>query len=105
MRRNPETESALGKRALVISVADCGFYLAGYTEEPEGHSDTLALIRGADNRPKKFASLSQAKHWFVQQGEERAWLVMQTPYDEMIGKESVSSSELPLILSEQEDPA
>ncbi len=103
MTHNREFEPSLIKRALVISIADQSFYLGGYTDEPEGQSETIDLVRDTKGRPKRFASLTQAKDWFEQQGAERAWLVMQTPYDEMIGNESLSSSELPMILSKEDD--
>lgn len=101
MTQDEKFEPSLIKRALIISVADCGFYLGGYTDGPEGQCESMDLVRDAVGQPKRFASLSQAKQWFEMQGEERAWLAMHTPYDEMIGKESVSTSEMPLALNKR----
>lgn len=87
-------------RALVLSIADCAHYLVGYTDQEEGQCEAIDLVKAEDGRPKKFPSLYQAKRWLVAQGANKAWLVMETPYDEMIGREPAGKSEMPLPLVE-----
>lgn len=92
------------QRALVVSFADCGVYHVAYTEDPLGHTRDLQMVKGKDNRPLKFTSLYRAKRWWLKRGETKAWLAMQSPYDEMIGTETAGISEIPLPLQDDEPP-
>lgn len=86
------------QRALIFSYSDCSNYFAGVTSEPEGSSDLAQLIKTADGKPQKFPSLYRAKVALQQLGHNRAWLVMASPYDEMIGNEVARKCEMPLVL-------
>ena len=86
------------RRALILGYADCASYLVAYTRQPPGASSPLELVHGQGGQPLKFPSLCRAKQWWLEAGESHAWLVLSTPYDEMIGKESLGSDELPLVL-------
>ncbi len=90
-------------RAVVLSFADCAHYLVGYTEAPVGWADEIDVVRDERGRAQKFPSLYAAKRWLAQQGADKAWLVMQTPYDEMVGRPEPEEglSEIPLVLVEE----
>lgn len=90
------------RRAVVLSFADCSHYLVGYTETPVGMADEIEVVRDEGGKARKFPSLYVAKRWLAEQGAEKAWLVMQTPYDEMVGRPEPDSGpgEIPLILVE-----
>ncbi|ROQ18600.1 MULTISPECIES: DUF6482 family protein [Marinimicrobium] len=92
------------RRAVVMSFADCAHYLVGYTETPVGWADEIEVVRDARGRAEKFPSLYAAKRWLAQHGADKAWLVMQTPYDEMVGRPTPEEtmSEIPLVLVEQD---
>lgn len=94
------------RRAVVMSFAECTHYLVGYTETPVGWADEIDVVREAGGRAKKFPSLYAAKVWLAQQGANKAWLVMQTPYDEMVGRPEPEEamSEIPLVLVEPNQP-
>ena len=87
-------------RALVFSYSDSLHYFAGTTEEPEGVSDAVNYIKDADGKPRKFPSLDRAKRSLMEMGFDQGWLVMQSPYDEMVGNEQAQKSELPLVFAE-----
>lgn len=80
------------RRAVVLSVADCAYYLVGYTDSPVGQAERIDLVRNDQGRASKFPSVYSVKCWLVNEGAERAWLVMQTPYDEMVGRPEGSSA-------------
>jgi len=91
------------RKALVLSIADCSRYLVGYAEQATSGTETVEVVKGEDGRAKKFASVYQAKLWLVAQGEQRAWLRMETPYDEMVGREPAKPTDMPLPLIEKLD--
>ena len=84
-------------RALIFRFSDSLYYFAGTTEEPLGQSDTIKYLKGDDGKPKKFPSLYRAKQGLLDMGFEKGWLVMHSPYDEMIGNEQAQKAELPLL--------
>ena len=86
------------RRALILGYADCASYLVAHTRQPPGATTPLELVKDQGGQPLKFPSLYRAKQWWLEAGESRAWLVLSTPYDEMIGKDSVGTDELPLVL-------
>jgi hypothetical protein len=88
---------ASATRALIFSYSDSLYYFAGTTEEPLGHSDHVNYVKGDDGKIKKFPSLYRAKQSLLDIGFEKGWLVMHSPYDEMIGNEPSQKAELPLI--------
>lgn len=88
------------KRALIFSYSDCTHYFAGTTDEPEGQNRHAALLKNPDGKLRKFPSLYRAKLALQQLGYTNAWLVMQSPYDEMIGNEAARACEMPLLLSD-----
>ncbi len=83
-------------RALIFSYSDCAHYLAGTTQEPEGSSSAAQLLRNAEGKVAKFPSLFRAQEALKQLGYSNGWLVMQSPYDEMIGNEAAQKTELPI---------
>lgn len=85
-------------RALVFSFSDCTHYLVGFTQEPEGQSDAVQLLRDGEGKLQKFPSAYRAQETLKAMGFERAWLVMQSPYDEMIGNDRAQKCEMPLVL-------
>jgi Family of unknown function (DUF6482) len=87
-------------RALIFSFSDVLFYFVGTTVEPIGQSDAVTYLKDQDGRLKKFPSLFRAKQHFSELGFENGWLVMQSPYDEMIGNEAPQKAELPLLFAE-----
>jgi hypothetical protein len=89
------------QRALIFSYSDCLHYFAGTTAEPEGSNQCATLLKNPDGKLQKFPSLYRAKLALQQLGYTKAWLVMQSPYDEMIGKEAARNCEMPLLLGEQ----
>jgi len=84
-------------RALIFSYSDSLYYFAGTTEEPLGKSDHVNYLKGDNGELKKFPSLYRAKQSLHEMGFDKGWLVMHSPYDEMIGNEQAQKSELPLI--------
>lgn len=88
------------QRALIFSYSDCLHYFAGTTAEPEGSNQCAALLKNPDGKLRKFPSLYRAKLALQQLGYTNAWLVMQSPYDEMIGNEAARNCEMPLLLGE-----
>lgn len=86
-------------RALVFSFSDCAQYFVGFTEEPEGQSNHVQLLRDGNGKPQKFPSAYRAQETLKSMGFERAWLVMQSPYDEMIGNDGGLKCEMPLVLN------
>ncbi|HEY7886261.1 MAG TPA: DUF6482 family protein [Cellvibrionaceae bacterium] len=72
-------------RALILSYSDCPHYLLATTLCGKGKADTLTLLKDASGRPLRFASLYAAKRYWQAEGFSEAWLVSQSPYDEMIG--------------------
>lgn len=96
----PQLFSSAGQsRALVFSFSDCAQYLVGFTEEPEGQSNRVQLLRDGNGKPQKFPSAYRAQETLKSMGFERAWLVMQSPYDEMIGNDGGLKCEMPLVLN------
>jgi hypothetical protein len=86
-------------RALIFSYSDCVHYLAGVTDEPEGLSDRASLLKNADGKLRRFPSVYRAQLALKEMGFERCWLVMHSPYDEMIGNGAAQKSELPMPLA------
>lgn len=86
-------------RGLIFSYSDCVHYLAGVTNEPEGQSDFARLLKDDDGKLRKFPSLYRAQLALKDMGFERCWLVMQSPYDEMIGSGAAQKTELAMPLS------
>lgn len=86
-------------RALIFSYSDCVHYLAGITTEPEGCSDFAQLLKDDKGKPCKFPSLYRAQLALKAMGFNNCWLVMQSPYDEMIGDKAIQKAELPMPLS------
>lgn len=86
-------------RALIFSYSDCVHYLAGITNEPEGQSEFARLLKDEEGRLRKFPSLYRAQLALKKMGFERCWLVMHSPYDEMIGNGAAQKSELPMPLA------
>lgn len=90
------------ERALIFSMSDCASYLAGTTLEPEGLSDAVTMLRAPDGKIRKFPSAYRAQEALKEMGFERGWLVMQSPYDEMIGNvPAAQKTELPLVFSRE----
>ncbi|MDO3380837.1 DUF6482 family protein [Gilvimarinus algae] len=92
---------ASGERALILSYSDCTHYLAAYGHEPPGGMPDWQVIKEPSGRPKKFVSLYAVKCWWAEQGKTEAWLVTQSPYDEMIAGEGPVLDEMKLVI----DPA
>ncbi len=90
------------RRAVVLSFADCSHYLVGYTASPVGWAEEIDVVRDERGKAQKFPSLYAAKRWLARRGADKAWLVMQTPYDEMVGRPEPEEgmSEIPLVLVE-----
>lgn len=86
-------------RALIFSYSDCMHYYVGTTYEPQGSSSVVSFLRGANGKLQKFPSLYRAKLALINLGFTQGWLVMQSPYDEMIGNEPAQKAELFLPLS------
>lgn len=86
-------------RALIFSYSDCIHYLAGVTDEPEGQSEFAQLLKDTEGQLRKFPSVYQAQLALKEMGFERCWLVMQSPYDEMIGNGAAQKTELPIPLT------
>lgn len=86
-------------RALIFSFSDCVHYLAGVTDEPEGQSELARLLKDETGKVRKFQSLYRAQLALKEMGFERCWLVMHSPYDEMIGNGAAQKSELLLPLA------
>ena len=86
-------------RALIFSYSDSLYYFAGTTEESEGNSNAVNYLKGADGKPQKFPSLYRAKQTLLNMGFVKGWLVMHSPYDEMIGNERAQKAELPLVFN------
>lgn len=82
-------------RGLIFSYSDCVHYLAGITDEPEGQSVLAQLLKDDAGKLRKFQSLYRAQLALKEMGFERCWLVMHSPYDEMIGNGTAQKSELP----------
>lgn len=89
----------LDTRALIFSYSDCLHYLAGVTNEPEGQSELVRLLKNPEGKLRKFPSLYRAQLALKEMGFERCWLVMQSPYDEMIGNGAAQKAELPMPLA------
>jgi hypothetical protein len=86
-------------RALIFSYSDCVHYLAGVTNEPEGQSDLALLLKDTEGKLRKFPSLYRAQLALKEMGFERCWLVMHSPYDEMVGGGIAQKAELPMPLA------
>lgn len=86
-------------RALILSYSDCVHYLAGVTNEPEGQNELVRLLKDDTGKLRKFPSLYRAQLALKAMGFERCWLVMHSPYDEMIGNGAALKSELPMPLA------
>ena len=84
------------ERALIFSFSDCTHYVAGITQEPEGSSNAAQLLKNTDGKVAKFPSVFRAQQALKQLGYTKGWLVMQSPYDEMIGNEAAQKTELPM---------
>lgn len=89
-------------RALIFSYSDCTHYVAGVTQEPEGQSHAAQLLRSDDGKIAKFPSVFRAQQALKALGYERGWLVMLSPYDEMIGNEPAQKAELPMLFDSQQ---
>lgn len=85
-------------RALIFSYSDCANYFVGTTLEPLGISNTVEYEKDRNGKLRKFPSLYRAKQHLIELGFDRGWLVLQSPYDEMIGNERAQKSELPFLL-------
>ncbi|MFC3114517.1 DUF6482 family protein [Cellvibrio fontiphilus] len=83
-------------RALIFSYSDCAHYHAGITQEPVGSTEAAQLLRNPEGKVAKFPSLFRAQQALKDLGYTRGWLVMQSPYDEMIGSEPAQKTELAL---------
>lgn len=81
-------------RALIFSYSDCIHYYAGTTQEPQGLSADVSFLKDANGKLQKFQSLYRAKLALINLGFAQGWLVMQSPYDEMIGNEPAQKAEL-----------
>jgi hypothetical protein len=81
-------------RALIFSYSDCMYYYAGTTQEPQGNSSAVNFLKDANGKLQKFPSLYRAKLALINFGFAQGWLVMQSPYDEMIGNEPAQKAEL-----------
>ena len=86
-------------RGLIFSYSDCVHYWAGTTDEPEGQSELAQLLKDEAGKLRKFPSLYRAQLALKEMGFERCWLVMHSPYDEMIGNGAAQKSELPMPLA------
>lgn len=86
-------------RALIFSYSDCIHYFAGVTNEPEGQSDFARLLKDTEGKLRKFPSLYRAQLALKEMGFNHCWLVMQSPYDEMIGNDVAQKAELPMPLA------
>lgn len=84
------------ERAIIFSFSDCTHYLAGTTCEPEGMSEQVKLMRNDEGKVRKFPSAYSAQQALKQVGFSKAWMVMQSPYDEMIGAGAAPKTELPI---------
>ncbi|WP_062063131.1 DUF6482 family protein [Cellvibrio sp. OA-2007] len=89
----------VNSRALIFSYSDCVHYLAGITHEPEGQSDLAQLLKDSAGKLRKFPSLYRAQLALKEIGFNQCWLVMQSPYDEMIGGGAAQKTELPMPLA------
>ena len=81
-------------RALIFSYSNSLYYYAGSTEEPNGLSSIVSYLRDANGKLQKFQSLYLAKVALINLGFTQGWLVMHSPYDEMIGNEPAQNAEL-----------
>ncbi len=88
-------------RALIFSYSDCRHYFAGTTDEPEGMSNAATFLKTADGKLRKFPSLYSAQNALLAMGYTQGWLVMHSPYDEMIGNEPARTCEMPLRFDER----
>lgn len=84
------------ERALIFSYSDCAHYLAGITQEPQGLSNAAQLLRNDEGKIAKFPSIFRAQEALKKMGHSHGWLVMYSPYDEMIGNEAAQKTELPM---------
>ncbi len=85
-------------RALILSLTDCSHYLAAWGHEAQGEMPDWRVVQGQAGKPKRFPSLLAAKCWWAGQGKKEAWLVMQSPYDEMIGNQGPVLDEMKLVI-------
>lgn len=67
--------------AEIISTADSNHYLVAVSDR---NLADPKLITTEDKRFITFNGLAQAKHWVREQGFDKAYLRMETPYDEMV---------------------
>ena len=81
-------------RALIFSYSDCIHYYAGIAKEPQGSSADVSFLKDANGKLQKFPSLYRAKLALLSLGFSQGWLVMHSPYDEMIGNEPAQKAEL-----------
>lgn len=86
-------------RALIFSYSDCTHYLTAITQEPEGQSNAAQLIKTAEGKLAKYPSVYRAKEAFKKLGFTHGWLVMHSPYDEMIGTDPAQKTEMPLLFN------
>lgn len=81
------------ERALIFSYSDCTDYFVGTTREPEGATNATEFLKNTEGKLLKFPSLYRAKLALHQLGHTKAWLVMQSPYDEMIGNNEMTGKD------------
>jgi hypothetical protein len=81
-------------RALIFSYSDCMHYLVGTTQEPKGCSSAVTFLKDGHGKLQKYPSLYRAKLALINLGFTQGWLVMHSPYDEMIGHEPAQKTEL-----------
>jgi len=81
-------------RALIFSYCDCIHYYAGTTQEPQGCFADVSFLKDANGKLQRFPSLYRAKLALFNLGFAQGWLVMHSPYDEMIGNEPAQKAEL-----------
>lgn len=74
--------------AEIISYADSNHYLLNFvsnsTRQPE-------LVKGKHDKPLVFNSVDEAKQWLKKRGFTRAYLRMDTAYEEMMGEKAPSA--------------
>jgi len=86
----------LDQRALIFSYSDSMHYLAGVTHALNGRPEDASLLRDQQGHAIKFPSLISAEEALLSLGFERGWLVMNSPYDEMIGQGMARACEMPI---------
>ncbi|MGF1705384.1 DUF6482 family protein [Enterovibrio baiacu] len=83
------------EKAVIVSCIDTSKYLVGI----EAGKGTITYQRSPEGELMFYGCLNLAKASLVEQGFEVATLVMDSPYDEMIGEEGHESAshEIPLV--------